>query len=106
MTNLTPLSEPITRPMAAREMMRRRQARRGLEAFATYTKADYEVSWPHRLLCSYIDRFAAGEIKRLMVHVPRRHGKSEITSRRLPAYLLGTNPDEEIIACSYSTSTV
>lgn len=37
-----------------------------------------------------------------MVFMPPRHGKSELTSRRLPAYALGRDPDAEVIACSYS----
>lgn len=61
----------------------------------------YEVNWHHRVLCRYLDRFVAGEIKRLMVFAPPRTGKSELVSRRLPAYLLGRNPDAHIIACSY-----
>lgn len=35
--------------------------------------------------------------------MPPRHGKSELTSRRLPAYFLGRNPDIKIVGCSYST---
>ncbi len=87
---------------AAKEVLNRRHARRSLEGFAVYTKPSYEVSWHHQLLCHYLDKFASGEIKRLMINMPRRHGKSELTSRRLPAYLFGRNPNEEIIACSYS----
>lgn len=49
-----------------------------------------------------LDKFVAGDIKRLMVFMPPRHGKSELVSRRLPAYILGQNPDAQIIACSYS----
>lgn len=37
-----------------------------------------------------------------MVFMPPQHGKSELTSRRLPAYLLGRNPDAKIVGCSYS----
>ena len=37
-----------------------------------------------------------------MVFMPPRHGKSELVSRRLPAYILGKHPDAQIIACSYS----
>lgn len=39
-----------------------------------------------------------------MIFMPPRHGKSELVSRRLPAYLLGVNPDCKIIAASYSDS--
>lgn len=87
---------------AAQELLRRRQARRGLLAFTQYTFGDYEVNWHHELVCSYLDRFVAGEILRLMIFQPPRTGKSELVSRRLPAYILGRNPDAAIIAASYS----
>ena len=36
--------------------------------------------------------------------MPPRHGKSEIASRRFPAYALGRYPDLSIIATSYSAA--
>ena len=44
---------------------------------------------------------AAGRIKRLMVSMPPRHGKSELVSRYFPAWYLGTFPDKRIILVSY-----
>jgi predicted phage terminase large subunit-like protein len=85
---------------AAAELLRRRKARNSLLDFTLYTKGDYEPSWHHRLLASAIDRFERGEIKRLIVNMPPQHGKSEQASRRLPAWLLGRNPDLRVIACS------
>lgn len=41
-----------------------------------------------------------GEIDRLMLLCPPQHGKSEITSRKFPAYLLGHRPGLEVIAAS------
>jgi len=70
--------------------------------FTISTKPDYQVNWHHRVLCEWLDRFVAGECKRLIVCMPPRHGKSELVSRRLPAYILGRKPDARIIACSYS----
>ena len=74
----------------------------GVLEFTTVTKPDYNVNWHHRVLCDYLDRFVSGEIKRLMVFMPPRHGKSELVSRRLPAYILGRDPSAGVIACSYS----
>ncbi|HEX5272662.1 MAG TPA: phage terminase large subunit [Gemmataceae bacterium] len=34
--------------------------------------------------------------------MPPRHGKSELVSRRLPAFALGRNPDLNVIACSHT----
>jgi len=44
---------------------------------------------------------AAGRIKRLMVFMPPRHGKSELVSRYFPAWYIGTFPDKRIILASY-----
>lgn len=39
-----------------------------------------------------------------MVFMPPQHGKSEITSRRFPAWMLGKNPDIKIIGASYAAT--
>jgi predicted phage terminase large subunit-like protein len=46
--------------------------------------------------------FAEGKIKKLMVFKPPQHGKSEGSTRRLPAFLLGRNPDKKVAIISYS----
>jgi len=52
-----------------------RIARNNLLDFTTFTKHDYEVNWHHAKLCHYLDKFIAGEIKRLLVFMPVRTGK-------------------------------
>ena len=79
-------------------------ATRSLLAFTLWTKPDYRPGRPHRLLAQHLDQLLAGRFKRLMVFLPPRHGKSELVSRRLPAYFLGLYPDKQVIACSYSAS--
>ena len=76
-------------------------ARRRLLNFTLWTMPGYQVNWHHEVVCGYLDRFVAGEIKRLMIFQPPRTGKSELVSRRLPAFILGQNPDATIIATSY-----
>lgn len=77
-------------------------AAESLLAFTLHTKPDYHVGWHHRVLCDYLDRFVSGDISRLLVCMPPRHGKSELVGRRLPAYILGREPRASIIATSYS----
>lgn len=43
-----------------------------------------------------------GRIKRLIVTMPPRHGKSERVSKKFPAWHLGRNPQDEMIISSYS----
>lgn len=89
--------------LSEEEENRRVEARSSILDFTTYTKPDYDVQPFHRLITDFIDRVVRGEIKRGMIFAPPRHGKSEIVSRRLPAYYLGRNPTHHIIACSYSS---
>lgn len=37
-----------------------------------------------------------------MINMPPRHGKSELASRRFPAWLLGANPRQTVISASYN----
>jgi predicted phage terminase large subunit-like protein len=78
------------------------EATKSLLAFTKYTFPEYEVNWHHEILCQRLEAFARGEIKRLMVFMPPRHGKSELVSLRLPAFIFGINPNARIIATSYS----
>lgn len=45
-----------------------------------------------------------GRIKRLIVTMPPRHGKSERVSKKFPAWHIGRNPNDEIILASYALS--
>lgn len=38
-----------------------------------------------------------------MINMPPRHGKSELASRRFPAWFLGLNPEKSVIAASYNS---
>lgn len=78
------------------------RARNGLLNFTRYTKRDYEVNWHHRLTCKYLNAFVRKEIPRLIITEPPRHGKSELTSRRLPAFIFGKYPSTSIIGTSYA----
>lgn len=44
-----------------------------------------------------------GEIDRLMVTMPPRHGKSELVTKRFPAWSLGRNAKRQIITASYNS---
>jgi predicted phage terminase large subunit-like protein len=52
-------------------------------------------------LADYLLKFASGEIKRLAISFPPQHGKTWLTSRYFPGWLLGRNPTARILQCSY-----
>jgi predicted phage terminase large subunit-like protein len=77
-------------------------ARESLLDFITFTKKNYIVNWHHKLICDSLDDFLVNPDRNyLIITVGPRRGKSEIVSRRLPAYFLGKFPDKKVISCSY-----
>jgi predicted phage terminase large subunit-like protein len=57
--------------------------------------------WLDRALLAAIDDAAAGALDGLVVCMPPQHGKSELCSKYLPAWYLGTFPDRRVILTGY-----
>lgn len=93
----------LTPEDAAAELLRRRQARQGLLAFTRYTFPGYRPAPHHMLIADTLDAVARGEKKRVQIFMPPRFGKSELASKRFPAFFLGANPKKNIIAASYNS---
>ncbi len=58
----------------------------------------------HEVYYRLLERFALGEIRKLIITMPPQHGKSMGATTLLPAYMLGENPDARIAIASYSSS--
>ena len=85
-----------------KEEIRRREAREHLLPFIKYTMPTFEDGLHHSLICHELERVFHGDEKRLMLFAPPRHTKSEIASRRFPAWWLGHRPNNFIINTSYA----
>jgi predicted phage terminase large subunit-like protein len=90
----------MTRKRAAAELLRRQDAQRDLIAFTEYTFPRYQAARHHRQIAAQLERLLTGEVDRLMLLVPPRHGKSELASRRFPAFYLGCHPDRQFLSIS------
>jgi hypothetical protein len=93
----------LSQQAAAQELLNRRKARAALLAFTQYTNPAYQAAPHHRLIAEKLEAVERGEIKRLMITMPPRHGKSELASRRFPAWYVGRNAGKQIIAASYNS---
>ncbi|HEX7720468.1 MAG TPA: phage terminase large subunit [Woeseiaceae bacterium] len=82
--------------------MQTKQAARSLLAFTEYTNPLYKVAPHHRAIIEKLEAVERGEIDRLMIFMPPRHGKSELASVRFPAWYLGRHPGRQIITASYA----
>lgn len=98
----------ITASEAARELLARRKARRSIAEYINYTFPSYRRSAFSDAVCVALDKFVddveAGKRPILVLQAPPQHGKSEVVSRKLPAYLLSRFPEWRIGAASYADS--
>jgi predicted phage terminase large subunit-like protein len=79
----------------------REYCRRKLIEFCKLINPKFETP-PHIvLIADYLQRVERGEIDRLIISMPPRHGKSFLISDYFPTWYLGKNPDKYVIACSY-----
>ena len=102
-TNLREIQERYA--ALARETHRRRASSQFL-SYATWVRPDYEIA-PHlEAIADKLEAVERGEIDRLMIFMPPRHGKSVTSSVIFPAWYIGRNPRREIIACSYGGDLV
>lgn len=97
------MNSQLSPQQAASELLARRKARAGLISFSAYTNPAYIAAPHHELIAAKLEAVERGEIKRLMITMPPRHGKSELASRRFPAWFIGRNPGKQIIAASYNS---
>lgn len=97
----------LTLQDAAGEMLTRRRARERLLEYIRYTSPNYKFSPFSVAVCAALDKFIsdvrAGRRPILILQAPPQHGKSEIVSRKLPAFLMGIDPNWRIGTASYSS---
>lgn len=70
--------------------------------YAAYQWPQYRDAAHHRLIARHLEAVERGEIKRLMITMPPRHGKSMLASEFFPAWYLGRNPDHYVVTATYA----
>ena len=79
-----------------------RESRSDLLRFTLATMPTFRPADFHRRYYKVLTDFAQGKIRKLMVFMPPQHGKSEGSTRRLPAFLLGNDPEKRLAIVSYN----
>lgn len=62
----------------------------------------YQPAKHHRLIATRLEAVARGEIRRLIINAPPRHGKSELATKKFPAWFLGVHPRQSVIVGTYN----
>lgn len=82
------------------------QAQNNLIDFAIATDSNYQDTWFHEMLANILqasmEKVEKGEDVRIIITIPPRHGKTEISTKKFPAFALGHHPDWPVIVASYS----
>lgn len=73
-----------------------------LIAYAAYQWPRYADAPHHRLIARHLEMVERGEITRLMITMPPRHGKSMLASEFFPAWYMGRNPDHYVVTATYA----
>ncbi len=98
-------SSPASFALPDLEAVEAELRRRDLLEFVRASVPGYEAGWVHHEVCARLEAFsravAAGQSPRLMLLMPPRHGKSLLSSERLPAWHLGHHGDHNIVVASY-----
>lgn len=97
----------VTVNEAASELLSRRRARVSLHDYILYTNHRFKVSAFSETVCAALNKFIrdvkGGKRPVLILQAPPQHGKSEMVSRKLPAFLMGLDPELKIATASYSS---
>lgn len=107
------ISQLERRLLAAKRLLAIREAKDNMLAYAKLSMPDpndpdnpdmsqYEVTPQGRMLCEIIEKVERGELKRVAVSIGPQLGKSEILSRKGPAWIAGKKPSRNLMLGSYN----
>jgi hypothetical protein len=104
LNNQTPVPDSISPQSILRAVLAT-----DFRAFIEYTFGvlrpgiEFRPNWHIDAMAYKLSQVATGEVKRLIITVPPRNLKSICASVALPAWFLGHNPSERVVAVSYSS---
>lgn len=87
---------------AAKQEKARRLISGRFSSFVPYIRPRYDMRWFHRVIADRLQLVYERKVKKLMLFVPPQHGKSELSTRSFPAWVLGKDPGHKIAVVSYA----
>lgn len=70
--------------------------------FKQHHKRKFVIGDHHRIICDALEKVLSGEIKRLIIEIAPRYGKTELAVKQFIAHGLALNPAAKFIHLSYS----
>jgi predicted phage terminase large subunit-like protein len=78
-------------------------ASKRLAPFCLQLMPAYTLAPHNERVIEALEAVERGEIKRLIISMPPRHGKSQLVSIYFPAWFLGRNPDKRVILTAHTS---
>jgi predicted phage terminase large subunit-like protein len=88
----------MTEPQNFNEISERDLCRQDLLAYCVAVMPNFAFPRHIILTATYLEKVARGEIKRLMIFAPPRHGKSELVSKLFPSFYIGVKQGKHTVA--------
>jgi predicted phage terminase large subunit-like protein len=70
-------------------------------SYACLMWADFQCAWHHRTVIHRLEAIERGAVRRQIICMPRRHGKSLLASQLFASWYLGRHPDRHVISTTY-----
>lgn len=80
----------------------KQKCQESLLAFSVVTDRNFQPFWHHKVIADKLENVEKGEIKRLIITLPPRHGKSYLSTEKFPVWYLGKHPEREVGVVAYS----
>lgn len=78
------------------------KARQDFVDYCILMDKTWDPAWFHEEIAQALMDIEQGKLKRLIIEMPPRHGKSKMASILFPTWFLGRNPARGVIAASYN----
>ena len=89
------------------ERLRKQKYKNARDNYCSYMELVYHGRWRRArhldLLCELLEDVESGEITRLIITMPPRHGKSMTVTESFPSWFIGRNPERRVIEVSYGS---
>lgn len=96
-------SAKLNLELPTHDEIRAELAKRTLVDFARYATDDRWQTARHlEAIAEVLERVERGELTRVIINLPPRHGKSQLGTELFPVWYLGRHPDREVMTVSYA----
>jgi len=85
-----------------KRLVQRDSSQAGFLDFVKNVWDGFKCGAHHKIFAEKFQQIAEGKIKRLIINVPPRHGKSELASIHFPAWFIGKYPEKKIMHTTHT----